>query len=59
MRQDRFLQGILIFILMLVIDALVSYFGFQREQNYLPEISPENVSRSFVLALHDKDYLKA
>ena len=59
MRQDRFLQGILIFILILVIAALVSYFGFQREQNYLPESSPENISRNYVLALHNKDYLKA
>lgn len=59
MRQDRFLQGILIFILVLVTAALVSYFGFQRKQTYLPETSPENISRNYVLALQRKDYQKA
>ena len=59
MRQDRFLQGILIFILVLVLAALVSYFGFQREQTYLPETTPENISRNYVLALQRKDYQKA
>jgi hypothetical protein len=59
MRQDRFLQGILIFILILVTAALVSYFGFQRGQTYLPDTSPENVSRNYALALQRKDYQKA
>ena len=59
MRQDRFLQGILLFILVLVTAALVSYFGFQRGQSYLPETTPENISRNYVLALQMKDYRKA
>ncbi len=59
MRQDRFLQGILIFILVLVTAALVSYFGFQRGQTYLPETTPESISKNYVLALQRKDYQKA
>lgn len=58
-RQDRFLQGILLFILLLVTASLVSYFGFQRGQTYLPETTPENISRNYVLALQRKDYQKA
>jgi hypothetical protein len=48
-----------LFILILVIAALVSYFGFRKEQNYRPETSPENISRNYVLALQTKDYKKA
>lgn len=59
MRQDRFLQGILFFILVLVIAALVSFFGFRSGQSYLPETTPENISRNYVLALQRKDYQKA
>lgn len=59
MRQDRFLQGILLFIFVLVITALVSYFVFQQRQNYQPETSPENVSWNYVLALQRKEYEKA
>ena len=59
MQKDRFLQGILLFILVLVVAAVGSFFLFQRNQDYLPETSPENVARNYVLALQKKEYQKA
>jgi len=59
MQKDRFLQGILLFILVLVVAALGSFFLFQRNQDYLPETSPENVARNYVLALQKKEFEKA
>ena len=59
MHHDRFLQGILIFILILVVAALGSYFLTQQGQTYLPETSPENVAHNYVLALQQKEFRKA
>ncbi|MDZ7844058.1 MAG: hypothetical protein U5K99_04545 [Anaerolineales bacterium] len=59
MRPDRFLQGIVLFIFILVIAALGSYFVFQGGQKYLPETKPENVARNYILALQKKDFDRA
>lgn len=59
MKQDRFLLGILVFIGLLVIAALVLFFTRHEAQNYTPENTPEGVMRNYVLALHDRDYQRA
>ena len=59
MKKDRFLLGILIFILVLVAAALVLFFSGASEQAYLPEDSPEAIAHNYVLALTNGDYGKA
>lgn len=59
MKKDRFLLGILIFILVLVAAALVLYFSGSSVQAYLPEDSPEAIVHNYVLAVSNGDYEKA
>jgi hypothetical protein len=59
MKQDRFLMGILIFIGILVVAALVLFFIRQESQNYGPEDAPDGVVRNYALALQKQDYQRA
>ena len=59
MKQDRFLVGILIFIGLLVIAALVLFFVRQEAPAYGPEDQPEGVIRNYAVALQKGDYSRA
>lgn len=59
MKKDRFLLGILIFIVVLVAAALVLFFSGGSEQVYLPEDAPEAIVHNYTLALTNGDYEKA
>ena len=59
MKQDRFLTGILVGIVILVVVALAVFFLRQSSQSYIPEESPEGVVHNYVLAVLNDDYEKA
>jgi hypothetical protein len=59
MKQDRFLLGILIGIVVLVVLALVVFFTRQDNLNYVDEDTPAGVVQNYVVALHKKDYERA
>jgi hypothetical protein len=59
MKQDRFLVGILIFIGLLVIAALVLFFVRQDVQVYGADDTPEGVIRNYALALQKQDFQRA
>lgn len=59
MKNDRFLLGILMFIIVLVVAALALYFTGGSEQAYLPEDTPEAIVHNYVLALTQSEYVKA
>lgn len=59
MKQDRFLLGILIFILVLVAVAVGLFFLRQGDQAYGPENTPEGVVRNYALAVQNMDAPKA
>jgi len=59
MKQDRFLIGILVFIGLLVITALVLFFVRQDIPQYGPEDTPEGVVRNYALAVHQRDFARA
>ena len=59
MKQDRFLTGILIGIVVLVVVALTVFFLRKGTQNYVSENAPEDVAHNYVLAILNKDYEKA
>lgn len=59
MKQDRFLLGILIFIVILVAVALGLFFMRQDTQTYGPEDSPEGVVRNYAIALQNMDFERA
>jgi hypothetical protein len=59
MKQDRFLVGILIFIGLLVIAALVLFFVRQDVQVYSADDTPEGVIRNYALALQKQDFQRA
>jgi hypothetical protein len=59
MKQDRFLVGILIGIVVLIIAALSVFFFRQDKQTYGPEDAPEGVVHNYVLAVLNRDYPKA
>jgi hypothetical protein len=59
MKQDRFLTGILIGIVVLVFAALVIFFTRQNEQSYVLEATPDAVVHNYVLAVLNRDYEKA
>ena len=59
MKQDRFLLFILVFIALLAGTAVGVYFIRQGEQSYLPDTTPENVARNYVLALQNNEYQRA
>lgn len=59
MKQDKFLAGILIGIGVLILAALIIFFIRQDKQTYVSETTPDGVVHNYVLALLNKDYLKA
>ena len=56
MKQDRFLLGILLFIILLVITAVALFFIRQDTQTYLPDDAPEGVVYNYALALQNRDF---
>jgi hypothetical protein len=59
MRQDRFLTGILIGIVVLIAAALVVFFTRRSEATYASENAPDGVVHNYALAVLNKDYQKA
>jgi hypothetical protein len=59
MKQDRFLTGILIGIVVLVVAALAVFFARKDSQTYISEDTPEGVVHNYVVAVLNKDYEKA
>lgn len=59
MKQDRFLTGILIGIVLLMIAALAAFFTRQGKQTYVSDQTPEGVVHNYFLAVLNKDYQKA
>ncbi|MFH2103578.1 MAG: hypothetical protein ABIJ39_09535 [Chloroflexota bacterium] len=59
MKQDRFLIGILVFIGLLVITALVLFFVRQDIPQYGPEDTPEGIVRNYALAVYQRDFTRA
>ncbi len=59
MRQDRFLTGILIGIVVLVVAALAVYFTRRDQPGYVPENTPDGVVHNYVMAVLNRDYQRA
>ena len=59
MKQDRFLQGILIFIILMVIISLGIFLLRGNDQSYGPDDSPEGVVVNYSLALQTMDLERA
>ena len=59
MKQDRILIAILAVILILIALSLTLFFLRQEDLEYGPDVSPEDVVRNYVLALHKEDYQRA
>ncbi|HLO31687.1 MAG TPA: hypothetical protein VK249_21220 [Anaerolineales bacterium] len=59
MKQDRFLTGILVGIVVLVVVALAVFFIRKDTQAYVSESAPEGVVHNYVLAVLNDDYQKA
>jgi hypothetical protein len=58
-KQDRFLTGIVIGIVLLIVAALAVFFTRQNQDAYAAEDTPEGVVHNYVLAVLNKDYNKA
>lgn len=59
MKQDRFLIGILIGIIVLIVAALVVFYARLNKNSYITEDTPDGVVHNYVLAVLNKDYQKA
>jgi len=59
MKQDRFLLGILIFIGVLVVAALILFFVRNEKPAYGPDDTPEGVLYNYALALQLHDFERA
>ncbi len=59
MKQDRFLIGILIGIVVLVVISLALFFTRKDSEGYIADNTPEGVVHNYVVALHKRDYEKA
>ena len=59
MKQDRFLLGILIFIVVLVAVALGLFFMRQDTLTYVPDDTPEGVIHNYALAVQNMDFERA
>jgi hypothetical protein len=59
MKQDRFLIGILIGIVALVVISLGLFFLRKDSENYVAENAPENIVHNYVVAIHKGDFEKA
>lgn len=58
-RQDRFLLGILIGIVLLVVLSLVIFFARQTTATYGPEDTPQGVFQNYIIAVGKGDYERA
>jgi hypothetical protein len=59
MKQDRFLIGILIGIVVLVVISLGLFFTRKDSEEYIADDTPEGVVHNYVVAIHKRDYEKA
>jgi hypothetical protein len=59
MKKDRFLVGILLGIVLLIVISLVLFFTRQPGKEYRAEDVPEGVLSNYVTALEKKDYNRA
>ncbi len=59
MKKDRFLNGILVGIGLLILIALVLFFARQNQAKYLSEDTPKGVVNNYILAVIQHDYEKA
>ena len=59
MKQDRFLIGILVFIGLLIVAALVLFLVRNETPAYGPESTPEGVLYNYAVALQLNDYERA
>lgn len=59
MKNDRFLNGLLAGIGVLIIVALVLFFVRQQKAEYRPDDSPNNVVHNYILAVLERDYERA
>jgi len=59
MKQDRFLIGILIFIVVLVAVALGLFFMRQDTLTYVKDDTPEGVIHNYALAIQNMDFERA
>lgn len=59
MKKDRFLIGILIFIVLLVAIALGLFYTRQGAETYGPDDSPAGVIRNYVIAVQNMDFERA
>jgi hypothetical protein len=59
MKQDRFLLGILIFIILLVVIAVGIFLLRGNDQSYGSDDNPEDVVRNYALAIQNMDFERA
>ncbi len=59
MKQDKFLIGILSFIGLLVVVALILFFVRKDKATYRTDDTPENVVYNFALAIQQNDLVRA
>jgi hypothetical protein len=59
MIKDRFLNGIITGIGVLILIALVLFFIRQQQAEYLPDDSPEGVVHNYILGVVQHDYERA
>jgi hypothetical protein len=59
MKQDRFLIGIIVGILVLSAAALGVFFTRQASQGYVAEDTPEGVLHNYIYAIQQGDYERA
>jgi len=59
MKNDRFLNGMIAGIGMLILIALVLFFVRQNQADYLPDDTPNGVVNNYILSIIEKDYDRA
>jgi hypothetical protein len=59
MKQDKFLIGIIVGILVLVVLAVVFFFVRQSSQGYVTGNEPQDIVHNYAYALQEKDYERA
>ena len=59
MKGDKFLTAILAGIGILILAALAIFFLRQSRETYLPDDTPEGVVHNYLLAILQKDYVRA
>ncbi len=59
MKKDRFLNGLIAGIGVLIIFALVLFFVRQQQAEYLPDDTPNGVVHNYLLGVLERDYDRA